>query len=256
MKNDKPTVAFFDFTGCEGCQLTVIDSLQTHPELLEAIDIVEFREASSDQAAAFDIAFVEGSFARDRDAERLRDIRARAGLVVALGACAHLGGINAIRNLKALEEVRRYVYDGRAHWYAADEVRPISSVIEVDAVVPGCPIDREEFVLAVKMLLQGRIPQLPDYALCIECSLRENVCVYQRGQVCLGPITRAGCNAICPAFGQGCIGCRGLVANPQIDVLRDVMAEHGLTEEEIESRLTLFLTNQVDALEPEEVAHV
>lgn len=254
--NTKPRVAFFDFTSCEGCQLTVIDALQYHPELLDVIDIVEFREASSDRSEVYQIAFVEGSCSRASDEPRLHKIRATADIVVALGACAHLGGINAIRNRQDLQDVREYVYDGRAHWYETYPPRAISEVIDVDMVVPGCPISGAEFVRVVKGLLQGRLLEPPDYPLCIECKLKENVCVFQRGQVCLGPITRAGCDAICPAYGMGCEGCRGLIANPSMDAFYTVLREHGLSPEDVEMKLSLFLTNQMPERVVEEVAHV
>lgn len=256
-ENGKPKVAFFDFTGCEGCQLTVLDALQTYPELLDVVEIVEFREAMSEQAEAYDIAFVEGSCSRPSDEARLRDIRARSVYVVALGSCAHLGGVNAIRNRMDMDAVRHYVYADYAEWYESYEPRAISAVIDVDTAVPGCPIDRDEFVNMVKIFLQGRLPEPPDYPLCIECKLHENVCVFLRGQVCLGPITRAGCNAVCCEYGIGCEGCRGLISNPQLGPMRKVLAEHGLTEYDMQSKMTLFLTNQLADLElEEEMAHV
>lgn len=245
----KPKVAFFEFTSCEGCQLTVIDSLQDHPELLEAVEIVNFREASSDRRHDYQIGFIEGSCTRPGDEAVIKKIREQADIVVALGACAHLGGVNSIRNRHSLPDVRAYVYGDKAGWYDTYPARPIEAVIKVDAVIPGCPIDRNEFVMAVTHLLQGRLPQIPTYPLCIECKLKENVCVYERGKVCLGPITRAGCGAICPTFGDGCEGCRGLIANPNMDAIRMVLAEHGMDEEAIRAKLTMFLTYQMMAME-------
>lgn len=252
----KPTVAFFDFTSCEGCQLTVIDTLQTNPELLDVVQIVEFREAMSEKSDSYDIAFIEGSCTRASDEERLRDIRARSGAVIALGACAHLGGVNAIRNRQKLDDVRHYVYGRKADWFETYEPRAIDAVIEVDGVIPGCPIDGYEFRRVVTTLLQGRTPVTPDYPVCVECKLDENVCMYQRGQVCLGPITCAGCKAICPAYGVGCDGCRGLIPNAKIETLREVMMEHGLSPAEIDSKLTLFLTNQIAQDVSKEKAYV
>ena len=240
----KPKVAFFEFTSCEGCQLTVVDSLQTHPELLDVIEIVRFREAMSDKGDDYVIAFIEGACSRPSDEPHLKEIRQKAQLVVALGACAHLGGINTIRNRFPLDDVRRYVYGDKAEWYETYPARPIEAVIPVDAVLPGCPIDREEMVRAVKALLQGRAPQIPDYPVCVECKLKENVCVYQRKKTCLGPIARAGCDAICPTYGDGCEGCRGLIPNPNIDSLKEVLSEHGLSLEETTAKMTLFLTYQ------------
>ena len=240
----KPRVAFFEFTSCEGCQLTVVDSLQDHPELLDVVDIVQFREAISERDDSYQIAFIEGSCSRPSDEAKLKAIREQADIVVALGACAHLGGVNAIRNRQPLEEVRQYVYGDKAEWYETYPARPISAVIRVDAVIPGCPIDRKEFVRAVTHLLQGRVPYIPDNPVCIECKLKGNVCVYQRGMTCLGPITLGGCDAICPTYGEGCDGCRGLIGNPNLASLKNVLAERGLTEADIEARMTIFLTYQ------------
>src|SRR5512136_745200 len=138
----KPKVAFFDFTSCEGCQLTVVDSLQTHLDLLNAVEIVQFREAISEHGEDYAVAFIEGSCTRESDEARLKKIREQAALVVALGACAHLGGVNAIKNLAPLENVRKYVYGDRYEWFATYAARPISAVVKVDAFIPGCPIDR------------------------------------------------------------------------------------------------------------------
>lgn len=238
----KPRIAFFDFTGCEGCQLTVLDLLQTHPELLEAVDIVEFREAMSEKSDDYLIAFVEGSCTRESDEARLKEIRGNAAIVVALGACACMGGVNAIRNHSDLTDVRKYVYADKYEWYETYPVRPISKVVKVDYEIPGCPIDREEFLRVVKELLQGRVPTIPDYPMCVECKANETVCVYMRGKVCLGPIIRAGCGAICPDHGVGCDGCRGLVSDPNIPALMEVIVEHGVSVDETMARMSQFLT--------------
>ncbi|WP_420640997.1 NADH:ubiquinone oxidoreductase [Candidatus Leptofilum sp.] len=256
MKNSKkPTIAFFDFTCCEGCQLTVVDTLQTNPELLDVVKIVEFREAMSEKSDRYDVAFIEGSCTRAGDEDRLHDIRKRAGIVIALGACAHLGGVNAIRNRQKLGEVREYVYGDHKDWFDTYEPRAIQKVIAVDGVIPGCPIDSQEFLRVVKGLLQGRLPKPPDYPVCMECKLNETICLYQREQVCLGPVIRAGCRAVCPTYGASCIGCRGLIPGANIPAMREVLLEHGVDEAEIDSRLTLFLTNELYEL-AQEKAHV
>ncbi len=243
----KPKIAFFDFTSCEGCQLTVVDSLQTHLDLLDAVEIVQFREAISERGEDYTIALVEGSITRESDEARLKKIREQAAVLVALGACAHLGGINAIKNLTPLDEVRRYVYGDKAEWYATYAARPLSAVVQVDAFIPGCPIDREEFIRVVTALLLGKRLPVPDYPMCVECKLKENVCLYDKGGVCAGPITRAGCGAICPTYGDGCEGCRGLIPNPNRDSMQTVLAEHGLTPQDIQARMTMFGAYQVQA---------
>ena len=245
MATIKPKVAFFDFAGCEGCQLTVIDALQTHLDLLGAVEIVQFREAMTEMGEDYDVAFVEGACTRKCDEDRLLGIREHAKVVVALGACACFGGVNALKNTMPLEDVRRYVYGDKADVYETYAARPISDVIAIDAFIPGCPIDREEFIRAVKALLQGRQPPIPDYPVCVECKLRENGCLYEQGKPCLGPIVRAGCGALCPTFGHGCEGCRGLIPNPNIRAMLDVMYDYKISDLEITSRMNIFMTNQV-----------
>ncbi|MBE9507252.1 MAG: NADH:ubiquinone oxidoreductase [Chloroflexi bacterium] len=236
----KPKVAFFDFASCEGCQLTVIDSLQTHPDLLGAVEIVNFREASSERRDDYQIAFVEGSITREQDEDRLRSIREKADVLVALGACAHTGCVNALKNLHPLEDVRRWVYGEHADWYDTYAARPLSAVVEVDAVIPGCPIDREEFINVVRAVLVGKKPAIPDYPVCVECKLKGNVCLFHIGKTCLGPVTRAGCGAICPTYGDGCEGCRGLIPEPNENSMKEVLDEAGLTVDQIIGQFTLF----------------
>ena len=240
----KPKIAFFDFSSCEGCQLTVVDSLQDHPELLGVVDIVQFREAMTGKGEDYLVAFVEGSCTRQSDEERLKQIRQQAAIVVALGTCAHLGGVNAVKSLHPLEDVRQYVYGEKAEWYETYDARPIEAVIPVDFAIPGCPIDRNEFINCVKALLLGKKPPIPDYPLCVECKLKENVCLFTRNKVCLGPVTRAGCGAICPTYGQSCAAC-GFITNPNYSSMRNVLAEHGTSVEEITSMYTMFTTYQV-----------
>ncbi len=244
-QNGKPKIAFFDFTCCEGCQLTVVDSLQTYPELLDAVEIVQFREAMTEKGEDYQIAFIEGSCSRQSDEERLKKIRQQAAVVVALGACAHLSGVNALKSLHPLDEVRQYVYGDRASWYDTYDVRPIETVIPINFFIPGCPIDRDEFINFVKALLLGKKPAIPDYPVCVECKLKENVCLFTRGKVCLGPVTRAGCKAICPTYGQSCEACRGFISNPNDSSMRNVLSEHGLTVDDITSMYTMFTTYQV-----------
>lgn len=244
-RNNKPKIAFFDFTCCEGCQLTVVDSLQKYPDLLEAIEIVQFREAMSERGEDYAVAFIEGSCTRQSDEARLRQIRERAAVVVALGTCAHLGGVNSLKYLHPLEEVRQYVYGEKAEWYETYDVRPIDSVIPVDFAIPGCPIDRDEFIACVNALLLNKKPPIPDYPVCVDCKLRENVCLFTQGKVCLGPVTRAGCKAICPAYGQSCEACRGYITDPNDSSMRKVLAEHGLTMDDMTSIYTMFTTYQV-----------
>ena len=238
----KPKVAFFDFTGCEGDQLQVINLEEKLLELVEIVEIASFREASSAHSDDYEIAFVEGSAVTPHDAERLEDIRDNAETVVALGSCASIAGINAIRNAQNFDEVQERVYgqDGD-HLDAWEEAKPANDVIDVDYEIPGCPIDRQEFLRVVTDLVQGREPSLPTYPVCLECKLNENTCAYLRDEVCLGPITRGGCDAVCVNEGTKCWGCRGLVDEPNEDAAFEVLEEHGLTVDEVLNMFDLYL---------------
>ncbi len=233
----KPTVAFFDFTSCEGCQLSVLNmGPDVFLGLMDLVDIVEFREAISEKSENYDIAFIEGSYSTQRDEIRLKDIRSRAKLVIAIGACAHIGGVNAIRNSQTAEAVQAEVYPDNPTLYQTNEkALPISACIPIDGFVPGCPIDVNEFVHVVKNMLLGKNTNLPTWPVCVECKKRENSCVYEKGLTCLGPVTRAGCNAICPSSGGYCF-------DPNVNAQKDVFANYGLTMEKIKKQFTLFLT--------------
>jgi len=241
----KPRVAFFDFASCEGCQLTVVDCLQTHLDLLQSVDIVEFREAMSERSDDYLVAFVEGSVTRPSDEARLQAIRQRAAIVIALGACAHIGGVNTVRHGLPFDDLRQTVYGEEGKRYETGEARPIGAVIPVDGAVPGCPIDRQEFIRIVRGLLQGRLPRLPEYPVCVECKLRENACLVLNGEVCLGSVTRAGCGAICPTYQTACEGCRGLMPDANLPGLRADLAARGLADQAVEAALRLFLTREL-----------
>lgn len=255
MVQTKPRVAFFDFTGCEGCQLTVIDSLQTNPGLLDAVEIIQFREAMSEHGNEYQIAFVEGTCSRPEDEQRLQNIRDRATYVVALGACAHTGGVNSLRNLMLHEHVARTVYGEVGKRFSNQPSRPAREIIPIDFFIPGCPVNGEEFVRVTKAILQGSQPSIPDYPVCIECKLIENLCILSKGAPCLGPITRAGCGAICPSFEVGCEGCRGLISTPNFSALNLAFHKHGLDESSLLEKFKLFQAYHLDVLRASIPAH-
>ncbi len=236
----KPRISFHDFTCCEGCQLQVLNCEDELLDILGAVDIVQFREAIDDREWACDIAFVEGAFSRECDRARLEKIRANATYVVALGACATTGGLNVLKNYKGVEESMKTVYGKDYKQYETCEVQAIHDVIKVDFKVHGCPIPKQEFLEVVKSLLAGRKPQIPDYPVCVECKLRENVCLYHKGQYCMGVVARAGCNAWCPSYGGRCYACRGLISDPNNGGAKDVLDEFGLTMEQIMTEFRLF----------------
>jgi sulfhydrogenase subunit delta len=242
----KPKVAIFDFACCEGCQLQIVNMEEEILDLIGAVDVVEWREAMSEQSDEYDIAIIEGSITRPEDEERIKDIRSKAKILIAIGACATIGGINKIKNNFDLDEVRSCVYGdaGKMKHLDTSMTKAIDEVVKVDYKVNGCPMEPKEFTYIVRCLLMGKVPVIPDYPVCVECKLKENVCRWEYGETCLGPITRAGCGAKCPSASYRCFGCRGYVENPNIDAAKDVMTKYGLTEEDLRTRMVLFGSKQ------------
>ncbi len=237
----KPKVAFFDFSCCEGCQLMV---LNCEPELLDiigAVDIVNFREAISDRGEDYDIAFIEGSIITPHDVKRIKAIREQAKVVVALGACAHTGGLNKLRNFQDTEEAKKEVYGDDAKYFEVlPKVLAVNEVVKVDLAIPGCPINRFEFISVVKQVLAGAKVSLPNYPVCVECKYHENECLMLKGTICLGPITAAGCDSRCPNSQWPCTGCRGMIANPHLEADQITLSKAGLTVQDILRRYRLF----------------
>ncbi|MBI4179705.1 NADH:ubiquinone oxidoreductase [bacterium] len=240
----KLRVAFYSFTSCEGCQLTLLECEDRLLDVLGAVEIVRFREASSYEGGEFDadadIAFVEGSISTVHDESAARTVRSRSKKLVAFGACADIGGVNAIKNREGVETARERVYGPAAAWIHSSAARPLSAVVPVDAALHGCPVDKDELIRFIFAAAVGA--KLPDPAapVCFECKLRQTACVFQKGEVCLGPITRGGCKAICPAFGSGCDGCRGLAPDANLLLMRRLLKERGLDGSDLARRVDLF----------------
>ncbi len=237
----RPRAAFFSFGSCEGCQLQVLSAEESLLELLGAVDVVNFREAMDERRDDYEIAVLEGSVIRPDDVASIRQIRKRARILVALGACACLGGVNALRNRRPAADVAREVYDGRQDGvFEALAASPLSAVVQVDYEIRGCPIDRAEFLDAVRSLLAGTMPYSPPYAVCVQCTLRGTPCLLERGMPCLGAVARAGCEAICPAYGAPCEACRGFHDAPNFEALGEAFTRHGMARALAADKLRLF----------------
>lgn len=237
----KPKVAFFDFAGCEGDQLQIANLEERILDIVSHVEVVSFREVKTGHSDDYDIAFVEGSITRVEDEARLKDIRAKAKILIALGACATIGGINCLKNFLNEKEYKSIVYGPWARFYSSYAARPVSAVVPVDGEIHGCPIDKEEFVRVVKSLLLGKTYTSPDYPVCVECKRAGNVCQLEFNKLCLGIITRAGCGSICVSKGSVCWGCRGLAPSANLDAAREVLDEHGFSWLEAEDRLRLYM---------------
>lgn len=249
----KPQIAFFDFACCEGCQLSVLQLEEKLLEILGHVDVVTWREAMTEESSEYDIAFCEGSITRDEDAERVREIREQAQVLVTLGSCASGGCHNDLKNLRPLEESLEIVYGDDADLIDTAESRPISAVVEVDYRTFGCPVSLPEFVNVVSCILTGQSYEPPNQPVCVECKLNDYPCVYEMGKVCLGPVTRCGCHAICTRYGDACQGCRGLMDAANLpallkaltreeahSIMRAVVESHRLTEDEILDKLRIY----------------
>lgn len=235
---DKPKIGVFGFTSCEGCQLQIANKEDTLADLLSSIEVMNFRLISSEKQDDYDIAFVEGSITTDDEAARLMRIRAQAKILIAMGACACLGGVNHLRERFKLTAAVNEVYG--PHPVDTGPVRKLSEVVDVDIELPGCPISKSEFERMVQQLILGLEPQFPQYPVCVECKQRLNTCVIDMGIICLGPITRAGCNAICPRNHLGCWGCRGPAEEANYESLLQILKERGFSDRKIAERAHFF----------------
>lgn len=231
-QDTRPTLAVWKFASCDGCQLTLLDCEDELLALAGRVRVAHFTEATSGTVdGPYDVSLVEGSVTTPEDHERIQRIRAESKILVTIGACATAGGIQALRNFADVTEFRSIVYARPDYIDTLERSLPISEVVPVDVELRGCPIDRGQLLELLTALLAGRRPQLPDRPVCGECKLRGTGCLLVLGQAaCLGPVTRAGCGAICPAAGRGCFGCFGPVDQPNIDALVPALRATGLDD--------------------------
>ncbi len=231
----KPKVAVFKFASCDGCQLSLLDAEDELLLVAGEIDIAYFPEASRRMLKGpYDIGLVEGSITTPHDVERVREIRKQCRLLVTIGACATAGGIQALRNWKDVNEFARIVYPQPDYISTLDRSMPVGSYVHVDFELRGCPINKHQLLEAISAILNQRKPVIPTHSVCVECKLRENVCVMVARQLaCLGPVTQAGCGAICPSYHRGCYGCFGPMESPNTAALGTHFAALGESRHEI-----------------------
>ena len=239
----KPRVAVFKMASCDGCQLQLLDAEEALLALAGAVDIVQFTEATShSEPGPYDVTLVEGSVSTPAQQVEIQEIRRSSKFLMTIGACATSGGVQALRNTRKLDDVVRTVYPKPEYVDSLAESKPISEFVRVDLELTGCPIDRGELLGALSSLLAGSLPRLSTSPVCVECKRRGYVCVVvAKGEPCLGPVTRTGCGAICPAFGRGCYGCFGPSQPPNTDALGRRFVELGLTPKQSAERFR-FIT--------------
>ncbi len=214
----RPRVAVFKFASCDGCQLSLLDAEDELLAVAGAVEFVHFLEASSHiDAGPYDLTLVEGSIATPGDAERIQKIRRDSRFLVTIGACATSGGIQALRNWADHAEFLTSVYARPDYIRSLATSTAISEHVPVNFELRGCPIDRRQLLEVITAFLAGRQPRTRAESVCPDCKRRGTVCVMvAHGKPCLGPVTQAGCGAICPSYNRGCYGCFGPAPQPNL----------------------------------------
>jgi coenzyme F420-reducing hydrogenase gamma subunit len=238
----RPTVAVWKFASCDGCQLTLLDCEDELLPLADRVEITHFLEASSEvRPGPYDLSLVEGSVTTPADAERIQQVREQSKVLVTIGACATTGGIQALRNFADVAEFRSVVYAEPAYIDTLATSTPISSHVAVDFELRGCPIDRRQLLEVITAFLAGRRPDVPDTSVCTECKRRGLTCVaVADGTPCLGPVTRAGCGALCPAVRRGCYGCFGPMTGANVPAVLGLLTSHGMLDDAVDRVFRTF----------------
>lgn len=241
----RPSLAVFKFASCDGCQLTVLDCEDELLAIAERLRIAYFPEASSAMSEGpYDLALVEGSITTPHDEERIREVRRRSKVLVTIGACATAGGVQALRNFRDADELVSLVY-ARPEWVdVLATSTPIADHVKVDFELRGCPIDKGQLLEVITAFLAGRRPTVPAHSVCIECKMRGTVCVMvAHGTPCLGPVTHAGCGALCPSYARGCYGCFGPSDAPRTGSLARRFLAKGVPATDVRRRFLTFNAN-------------
>jgi len=231
----KPKLAVWKFASCDGCQLSLLDCEDELLALAGRVEVAYFLEASRAVVKGpYDLSLVEGSISTPEDVARIRRVRRQSKHLVTIGACASAGGIQALRNVQNVKEFLSVVYATPEYISTLATSTPIASHVTVDFELRGCPIDRRQLLEVITAFLHGRRHQTPAHSVCMECKRRGSVCVMvAHGTPCLGPVTHAGCGAICPAYARGCYGCFGPMEMPNTSSLSEQWGKLGAGDEEL-----------------------
>jgi sulfhydrogenase subunit delta len=217
----KPTLAVWKFASCDGCQLSVLDLEDELLALAGEIEIAFFLEATrATLEGPYDLSLVEGSVTTEHDARRIREVRAQSRRLVTIGTCATSGGIQALRNFAHVEDFVNVVYATPEYISTLETSTPISDHVHVDFELQGCPVNKRQLLDVITAFLHDRRPAVSPHSVCVECKRAGNVCVMvAHGTPCLGPVTHAGCGALCPSYHRGCYGCYGPMETPNTEAL-------------------------------------
>jgi sulfhydrogenase subunit delta len=231
----KPKIGVFKFASCDGCQLSLLDAEDELLGVVAAVDIAYFPEATRTMLKGpYDIGFVEGSVTTHQAAQRIQEVRRQCKTLIAIGACATAGGIQALRNWKDVDEFVRIVYATPQFISTLKLSTPIAEHVPVDFELRGCPINKYHLIELITATLAGRKPNIPSYSVCIDCKRKAIVCIaVARGIACLGPVTQAGCGALCPSYDRGCYGCYGPMETPNTASLTNQFRILGQADDQV-----------------------
>lgn len=231
----KPKLAVWKFASCDGCQLTLLNCEDELLTITEHLHIANFLEASREVVPGpYDLSLVEGSITTEHDAERIQKIRKSSRFLVSIGACATSGGIQALKNYADRDEFVRYVYATPSYIKSLATSTPISSHVPVDYELRGCPINKTQLLEVINAFLTKRRPSIPDQSVCMDCKARGTVCLMvAKNTACLGPVTHAGCGALCPSYDRGCFGCYGPQGSANTSGLSSRLKAAGVTDAEL-----------------------
>lgn len=229
----KPKLAVWKFASCDGCQLSLLDCEDELLAMSGAVDIAYFPEATRAMVKGpYDVSLVEGSITTPHDEERIHKVRRASRYLITIGACATAGGIQALRNFKDVKEFISIVYATPQYIETLRKSTPIAEHVRVDFELQGCPINKRQLLEVISAYLIGRKPTVPSHSVCVECKQRGTVCVMvAQGTPCLGPVTHAGCGALCPSYNRGCYGCYGPMETPNTASLSRWWRKLGVKQE-------------------------
>lgn len=238
MSAPRPRLAVHKFASCDGCQLSLLNLEDALLRLAERVEIAHFLELSSRVLPGpWDVSLVEGSVTTEHDVARIQRIREESRVLVTIGACATAGGIQALRNGADLEEWKAHVYPEPRWLECLATSTPIAAHVKVDHEIQGCPVNAEQVLRVLLRFLLGTQPDPPGHSVCLECKRRGTPCVLVAKRLpCLGPVTRAGCGALCPGLGRDCYGCFGPSDDPNPEALVEQLRALGYSAAEIARR--------------------
>ena len=242
MRARKPKLAVWKFASCDGCQLSLLDCEDELLALAGEVEIAYFLEATrATVKGPYDLSLVEGSVTTAHDAERIHAVRRASRKLVTIGACATAGGVQALRNFADVSDFVSAVYASPGYISTLETSTPISAHVPVDYELNGCPINKRQLLEVISAFLHGKRPNIASTSVCMECKRRGTVCVMVAGGTpCLGPVTHAGCGALCPTYNRGCYGCFGPMETPNTVSLTRQLHVLGMSDRSVDQVFRTF----------------